>query len=296
MTRGSSSRSARRCWRVPLGRCTCSAGFLILTGIKLLGTGSQPPHPEKNPVLRAVAALRPRHPRLRRGQVLRSAATAIMCHAAVLGAGRGRGDRRGLCGRLHPRGVRRHPATCSSSTRPTSSPSWGCARCRFMVAGLVRRLRYLNGAGAGVGLRRRQDVDRRESRSRLAVADRGGRPRSSAPRRCRSSSRARSRPTPNHTPRPGRRQEPSDRPAAASQPAVGEAGQVRRAPCPGSRSRGRRWRTFVVAAFGDDRAPGIDDQRVAIAAAGRRRGCRTARAPARTPGSRSHALASNTCQ
>jgi tellurite resistance protein TerC len=32
-------------------------GILILTGIKLLGTGSQPPHPEKNPVLKLLRRL-----------------------------------------------------------------------------------------------------------------------------------------------------------------------------------------------------------------------------------------------
>jgi tellurite resistance protein TerC len=32
-------------------------GILILTGLKLLGTGSQPPHPEKNPVLKLLRRL-----------------------------------------------------------------------------------------------------------------------------------------------------------------------------------------------------------------------------------------------
>ena len=50
-------------------------------------------------------------------------------HAAARGAGGGRDHRHHLRGRLDPRDLRGHGRSRSSSSRRTSSRSWGCERC-----------------------------------------------------------------------------------------------------------------------------------------------------------------------
>ena len=120
--------------------------FLIFTAVRLMRGGDDEVHPERNPVLAPVQALRPRDARIRRQRLLLPPRRPALRDAAAHGAGGHRSDRRRVRGRLDPRRVRRDHGRRSSSTPRTSSRCSACARSASWSRSIVKRLHYLRPA------------------------------------------------------------------------------------------------------------------------------------------------------